>query len=200
MALLRTLTSLALTVGALLGIVPSACSAAEPGPAAGSRVRFFRPSGQWQLAELVSLAGDTLVVARSKGAAPDTLRLGSLGALDICTGKAVRRKRVLVGLIAGGLVGEAIGAHINEGRCTPGEPCGWQLDFHGLGGAILGLAVGCIPVDRWERLYASPAPVVGRLGSKGSRSAEGSCYSEPVIPESSRRVTMMPLKLSTRRR
>lgn len=124
----------------------------------GSRVRVESASSHRLTGKLLSIAGDTMRIARCSVCAPASIPTHDITSLEVSVGEYTPGKHVLIGALAGLVVGTVYGT-IDAKRslrgCTDG-PCGLvvlEIPVTAVGGALLGALGGATwRADRWVRV------------------------------------------------
>jgi hypothetical protein len=165
-----------LVVGLL--VLPHVVSAQTLTP--GTRVRFTHPGEGTRTGTVVALTPDTLEVRLSDRADAAHLPLDQVTRLEVSRGMARQPlRRAGIGFAVGAAVGAAgvaaseAGSDCDEsgGRICLGAGGGALLGgiFYGAVGGVLGLVVGVIPYEKWERvtLVERRISLVAPRGSHG---------------------------------
>jgi hypothetical protein len=152
----------------LVPLAPSEAQVTEVQPGARIRLRAPEELAGRAVGLVVARSADSLTFAR-EGAAPRTLSLRSITALELSRGKS-HAQGLLRGIAIGGAIGLLLGASGYEAENCDGYVCnrGQAAALGAFGGAIIGATVGAaIGVERWERITL---PVrVSALRSAGGR-------------------------------
>jgi hypothetical protein len=124
----------------------------------GSHVRVQVASSRRLTGELLSIAGDTMRIARCELCTPVAVPTQHIESLEVRTGKYVSGRHILVGALIGLAIGTAYGTIMAERDlhgCRDG-PCGLaalDVPVLGVGGTLLGAVGGGIwRADRWVRV------------------------------------------------